>query len=193
MKLKDYTIEEYIEKAEDKSSVPGGGSISALCGALSASLAMMVLKLSDQDEEVYAPFRECSSVLVDNIDADSASFDGVLRAFRMPKETREEVAIRSRAIQEGYIEAIEVPLKTMRAAEEILSLMTRRLDLMAKDAFSDVQIAGDLAMTAFRGAKSTALINIAALKDEGQKTAYLETLEALENRVDEHIAAIHAY
>lgn len=186
MNLIDLSVYEYVKKAEDKTSVPGGGSISALCGALAASLAVMVLKLSEAEADNLIPYREPSEKLIENIDEDSRSFDDVLKAFRMPKNTEEEIERRKEEIQKGYIRAIEVPLETMRQSEKILSLLKSHLSSMTQEAISDVFISADLAKTAFQGAKSTAFLNIGALKDETLRREYVEAIEKLEKSVEEN-------
>lgn len=186
MKLVDMRLTDYIKKAEDKTSVPGGGSIAALCGALSASLAAMVLNLSGAEDKAkdYGKFSE---MLQKNIDDDSTSFDDVLKAFRMAKTTEEEKKIRSLAIQEGYKRAIDVPLSTMEAALGVVETLKAQEALIGDEALSDLYMAADLALTAFNGAKDTAMINVAALKDDATRSVYSEKIQAM----TEHMIEIH--
>lgn len=186
MKLVDMRLTDYIKKAEDKTSVPGGGSIAALCGALSASLAAMVLNLSGAEDaaKVYGKYSE---MLQKNIDDDSTSFDDVMKAFRMAKTTEEEKKIRSLAIQEGYKRAIDVPLSTMEAALGVVETLKEQEALIGDEALSDLYMAADLALTAFNGAKDTAMINVAALKDDATRSVYSEKIQAM----TEHMIEIH--
>ncbi len=177
MKLADMSLTDYIKKAEDTSSVPGGGSIAALCGALSASLAAMVLNLSGAEEQAKT-YGEFSEVLRKNIDDDSTSFDDVLKAFRMAKTTEEEKKIRSLAIEEGYKRAIDVPLSTMEAALGVVETLKAQEEFIGDEALSDLYMAADLALTAFNGAKDTAMLNAAALKDEATRGVYMEKIRA---------------
>lgn len=178
MKLVDLSLADYIKKAEDTSSVPGGGSIAALCGALAASLAAMVLNLSGAEVQAraYEPFSE---KLRENIDDDSTSFDDVLKAFRMAKTTDEEKKIRALAIEEGYKRAIDVPISTMEAALGVLQTLKEQEDFIGDEALSDLSMAADLALTAFNGAKDTAMLNVAALKDEATGSVYREKIKAM--------------
>lgn len=186
MKLVDMRLTDYIKKAEDMTSVPGGGSIAALCGALSASLAAMVLNLSGA-EDAATDYGKYSEVLQKNIDDDSTSFDDVLKAFRMAKTTEEEKKIRSLAIQEGYKRAIDVPLSTMEAACGVVETLKAQEALIGDEALSDLYMAADLALTAFNGAKDTAMINVAALKDDATRSVYSEKIQAM----TEHMIEIH--
>lgn len=186
MKLVDMSLADYIKKAEDKTSVPGGGSIAGLCGALSASLAAMVLNLSGA-EDAAKDYGKYSEMLQKNIDDDSTSFDDVLKAFRMAKTTEEEKKIRSLAIQEGYKRAIDVPLSTMEAALGVVETLKAQEALIGDEALSDLYMAADLALTAFNGAKDTAMINVAALKDDATRSVYSEKIQAM----TEHMIEIH--
>lgn len=184
MKLVDMSLNDYIIKAQDKSSVPGGGSVAALCGALAASLAVMVLKLSGAEEQAkeYDIF---SKQLRRNIDDDSTSFDGVLKAFRMPKTTEEEKKARRLAIEEGYKEAIEVPILTMQSSCLIVERLIKHEAYIGDEALSDLYLAADLAITAFNGAKDTAMINIKALKDDATRAVYEDKIEDIIERMAE--------
>lgn len=193
MKLIDLSLNQYIEKAMDTSSVPGGGSVAALCGALSASLAVMVLSISGADDITCDLYDVHSDFLKENIDKDSSSFDDVLKAFKLPKDTDDEKKIRSAAIQRGYIKAIDVPLSTMEEAGKILSLMAEHLPLMGEEAFSDTLIAADLARTAVRGAAHTVRLNLASLKDKKLKVSYENRMVKIERNAEKHFQRIQNY
>lgn len=193
MKLIDLSVGQYIEKAADKTSMPGGGSVAALCGALASSLAVMVLKLSGIDDITWGLYEVHSEFLQENIDKDSTSFDDVLKAYKLPKNTEEEIKIRSAAIQKGYIKAIDVPLSTMEEACKVLDLMAKHLPLMGEEAFSDALIAADLARTAVRGASHTVRLNLASLKDEELKASYEKRMAQIEGNATIHYEAIQGF
>ena len=116
---------EYLEKTKSK-DMPGGGSVVGYTGALGAALTMMVANLTygkksfeSLDESIKNTVKEDydkMDKLIDElkkmVDADAKSFDGVLEAYKLPKETDEEKAFRKQKIQEGYKVAMDVPLKT---------------------------------------------------------------------------------
>lgn len=193
MKLANMSLRDYIKKAEDTSSVPGGGSISALCGALAASLAAMVLNLSGAEEQAKA-YEKFSDTLLENIDEDSTSFDDVLKAFRMEKTTEEEKKIRNLAIEEGYKRAIDVPLSTMEAALGVVETLKAQEEFIGDEALSDLYMAADLALTAFNGAKDTAMLNVDALRDDATKSVYRERIHAMAEvmvEVHDDVRAFH--
>lgn len=184
MKLVDMSLNDYIRKAQDKSSVPGGGSVAALCGALAASLAAMVLNLSGA-EDMAKEYDIFSEQLRANIDDDSTSFDGVLKAFRMPKTTEEEKKARRLVIEEGYKEAIDVPILTMQSSYLIIYTLIKHEAYIGDEALSDLYLAADLALTAFNGAKDTAMINVEALKDDATRAVYEDKMESMTETMTE--------
>ena len=191
MKLVDMSLYDYIIKAQDKSSVPGGGSVAALCGALAASLAAMVLNLSGA-EDMAKEYDIFSKQLRANIDDDSTSFDGVLKAFRMPKTTEEEKKARRLAIEEGYKEAIDVPILTMQSSYLIIYTLIKHEAYIGDEALSDLYLAADLALTAFNGAKDTAMINVEALKDDATRAVYEDKMESMTETMTEAYDRLHA-
>ena len=113
--LIEKSLKEYILEASSGSPTPGGGSVSALVASLGAALTQMVGNLTfdkktydelskeikDKLENNFNLLEEKMLILNDIIDEDSKAFDGVMEAFKMPKDTEEKKA-RSNKIQEGY-------------------------------------------------------------------------------------------
>ena len=100
MSLTDLTIQAFLDKTAGNEPVPGGGSISALCGALAASLAEMVTRLTigrkkyadveERMQELSARFATIRQEMARYIDRDAEAYDRVFQAFKLPKETEEE-------------------------------------------------------------------------------------------------------
>ncbi|HHX69261.1 MAG: cyclodeaminase/cyclohydrolase family protein [Miniphocaeibacter sp.] len=121
----DMGLVEYLEKTKSK-DMPGGGSVVGYTGALGAALTMMVANLTygkksfesldeaikDEVKKDYDKMDALIEELKKMVDEDAKSFDGVLDAYKLPKETEEEKAFRKQKIQEGYKVAMDVPLKT---------------------------------------------------------------------------------
>lgn len=119
------TLSEFMEKTKSK-DMPGGGSVVAYTGALGAALTMMVANLSygkkrfeNKPEQIknlvkedYDELDGLIDELLKKMEEDATSFDGVLDAMRLPKDTPEEKEVRKKKIQEGYIDATETPLRT---------------------------------------------------------------------------------
>ncbi len=169
-KLINRSVEEYVEKTKDTSSIPGGGSICALCGALSGSLGIMVEKLSHRgagiDEISINELSRQIDQLKINIDRDAHSFNQVLEAMKLPKETEGEREVRAQAMEAGYIHATEVPVEVIEGAVEILKLLLPIAKRGSIYAITDTYIAADLALTSIKGAAMTASLNIGHMKNE---------------------------
>ena len=175
MNLQDLTIKEFLAKTYGKDPVPGGGSVSALCGSLAASLAEMVTaltigrkKYAEVEEEMlkYAPQRELARRhFLDFIDEDANAYQVVFDAFKLPKETEEEQKLRNEAIQKATLEAAMVPL---RVAETAVGIMEAIFEIGKKgnrNAVTDACVAMMCARTAAFGAILNVRINLAGLED----------------------------
>ena len=122
--LSKKTIIEFANITSSESPAPGGGSISAYCGALGVSLAVMVANLSahkrgwDDKWEYYSKYGEkgmlLQSQLLDLVDEDTDAFNSIMNAFSLPKDTDEEKKIRNNQIQIATKNAIEVPFRIMK-------------------------------------------------------------------------------
>ena len=185
MKLQDLTIKEFLEKTYGKDPVPGGGSVSALCGSLAASLAEMVTaltigrkKYADVEEEMlkYAPNMELARrKFLEFIDEDAEAYQMVFDAFKLPKETEEEQKIRHDEIQKATLHAAMVPL---RVAETAVGIMNDIFAIGSKgnrNAVTDACVAMMCARTAAWGAILNVRINLTSLDDK-------EKVKELENK-----------
>mgnify|MGYP001852692415 FL=1 len=170
--------------------VPGGGSISALAGSLAAALTEMVAgltigkkKYADVEEEMKAaiePMKEICAQLLDDIKRDSESFDQYMQALTLPKETEEEKAARTEAMQNGLKAAVAVPLSVAEAACGILPYAETMVVKGNKTAVTDALVATMMARTAVLGAGFNVKINLESIKDQeyvdriGKEVAELE-------------------
>ena len=128
--LTELTIKEFINKVISNDPVPGGGSVSALNGALAAALSAMVANLTigrkkyvevnDLMVELSARFEKLSQKLIEDVDRDSDAYNRVFAAFKLPKETDEEKQARSEAIQRETKYAAQVPMEVARAVYAVL-------------------------------------------------------------------------
>lgn len=185
MKLQDLTLKEFLEKTYGKDPVPGGGSVSALCGALAASLAEMVTaltigrkKYADVEEEmlVYAPQMEkARRDFLDFIDQDADAYQVVFDAYKLPKETEAEQQARNEMIQQATLHAALVPLKVAETAVGIMDMIFEIGSKGNRNAVTDACVAMMCARTAAWGAILNVRINLTGLDDK-------EKAQELENR-----------
>jgi len=174
-KLVSMTVANFAHETASDSVAPGGGSISALAGALGASLGTMVANLSavkrgweDRVME-FSPWAEKGQILKDTllklVDEDTRAFDTIMASFGLPKDTPEQKAARKLAIQEASKYATEVPLRTMKVAYECIPLLKQMAETGNPNSLSDVAVGALCIKTAVRGAWLNVLINAKDLED----------------------------
>ena len=175
MKLQNLTINEFLEKTYGSDPVPGGGSVSALCGSLAAALGQMVTALSigrkkyaevEEDMLRLAPeMEEARNKFVSFIDEDAAAYQTVFNAFKLPKETDEEKTLRKEAIQKATLAAALVPLEVARTAVGIMDSIQEIAVKGNRNAITDCCVAMMCARTAAFGAILNVRINLSSLDD----------------------------
>lgn len=194
--MKNMTIEQFAMQTASNEPVPGGGSISALAGALAAALTEMVAgltigkkKYAEAEEEMKAavgPMHDiCQQLLVD-IERDSQSFDLYMQALSLPKETEEEKAARTEAMQNGLKAAVAVPLSVAKASYEVLPYAELMVEKGNKTAVTDALVATMMARTAVLGALFNVKINLLSIKDQEFVQATSQEVGALEKKAIEH-------
>lgn len=188
MGLQELSLTTFGEALASSAATPGGGSASALSGALAASLVAMVArntaaseKFADRADEMNRAVAEADvlrSELLILVDADAAAFTEVMAAFRLPRETPEEQAARSAAIQAGYKAAVDPPLLLCTRSVRVLELAVQVAERGNPNAASDAGVAALLAAAALEGGALNVLINLGSIKDETFRTARADTVQA---------------
>jgi len=186
--LAGLSIDEFLRRLASGDPTPGGGSASALGGALGAALVSMVCNLTIGRERYAATeaevtaIREQAGTLMDRlrrgIDEDAAAYDGVMRTYRLPRGSDEEKAARTAAIQQATYEAALVPLALAEAAAQVIELAERGLGKTNPNAASDLSVAALLGLAALDGAAANVEINLASLHDERRKAELADRLAA---------------
>jgi formiminotetrahydrofolate cyclodeaminase len=190
--LQELTLTTFAEALASSAATPGGGCAAALSGALAASLAAMVArttsaseKFADRADEMDAIAAEADELrgeLLSLVDADAAAFDRVMAAFRMPKETPDQQAARSEAIQAGYRAAVEPPLRVCTQSVRVLELALQVAERGNPNAVSDAGVAALLAAAAMEGGALNVEINLGSIKDEAFRTAQANRARAAQAR-----------
>jgi glutamate formiminotransferase/formiminotetrahydrofolate cyclodeaminase len=190
--LGQMNLRQFCNETLSDSPAPGGGSVAALMGALGASLGGMVANLSagkrGRDEKLayFSDWAVKAQQLKDEllflVDEDTAAFNKVMDAFALPKDSAEEKAARSTAIQAANRYAAEIPLRVMETALGAYALLGEMAENGNRASISDVGV-GLLAVRAgIEGAAMNVRINLAGLKDEKVKADLGE--KAAKVRVD---------
>jgi len=192
--------EAFVERLAAGTATPGGGAASAYAGAMAAALVGMVARLTLGKKKYAEVEAQMQSVMetADKLRADltaavrddSAAFDAVVDAFKLPKETGEQQAARAEAIEAAYVHAAEVPLRVARAAVAILGLAAIAVEKGNLNAISDGGSAACLAQATLSGAALNVRANAQAVKDREAAAAWLQELHGLETRANETLAAI---
>lgn len=170
------TLQEYFKELSSNAPTPGGGNVAAICGALSASLAMMVCNLTigkkkyaDVEQEMIGlkeKLEEYQKNFFNLAEKDNEAFNKVMEAFKYPKETDSEKELRSKKIEEATIAAAEIPYDVMKTCSKILPLIKTVIDQGNKNSLSDAGVAALLAGTAATAAYLNVLINCASLSNQ---------------------------
>jgi formiminotetrahydrofolate cyclodeaminase len=181
-------IETYLADAAAGIPAPGGGSVSALAGALGAAMASMAAnftvgrkKFRDVEPEVQALLAQCEAgrlALLEHMDRDVAAYSTVDAAYALPKDTEEQKAARTVAIQSALRVALATPLAALRQCRGLLRLLDRLVETANPNLISDVGVAAILLEAALRGAKINVEINLAWLKDQAFVAATRAEIDA---------------
>ena len=171
-KLLDCSVADFIERTGSASPTPGGGSVSAVAGALASALVAMVARLTDRKkgyEQAWGLAAEgvCAA---DRITAhlqaaaleDVRSFEAYMAALRQPKRTPEERRARSAALAQATRRATEAPLAIATACVEVLVLADKLAPVANRHAVSDIGAAAHLAAAAAGAALLTVRINLSS-------------------------------
>ena len=174
MKLTALSVSELLAAFRSSEPTPGGGSAAALSSAVGASLLAMVAALPKprtssevEANELADAGRRCTSIAVELealVDQDSAAYDLVVGAFRLPKVTDEEKSARTAAIQKALVAATEVPLDVMRKTAAALGLAAAVARLGNANAASDVEVGIGLLKAGLSGARQNVEINLGSVK-----------------------------
>lgn len=179
--MRQTPVLELLNSFAARTPTPGGGSASALGGALGSALASMAAAFTTQNEKYKAVEPQVLSLLdklaalraelMDLIDADIAAYGAYSSARGLPKNTPEEKAARSKALAEANEKATQVPEKIVAAARRGLQL-TEELSAVANPNLAgDVSVAAYFLEAAARGAGVQVLGNCASDDTEGRNKA----------------------
>ncbi|MFZ0635063.1 MAG: glutamate formimidoyltransferase [Candidatus Acidiferrales bacterium] len=189
----------FLDAVAAPTATPGGGSVAALSGALAASLGQMVAGLSrkkkaqaayvDQLSEALADFQRAAGEFAEAIDRDAASFDAVMKAYKLPQESAEEKSRRDAAICDALRGAAEVPLEVARKAVAIYERLGQLQPIASASMLSDLRVGRSMAAAAVRGALENVSINLDSLAEIGADTSFIARMrseaESLDSRVIE--------
>jgi len=170
------SLTQFLDELASSAPVPGGGSTAALVGALAAALVSMVGNLTvgkkryaEVQEEVKGLLARSEALrqqLSQLLEADIQVYSTLSKAYKLPRDTEEQKAARTKAIQKALKEAEAVPMQIAEACVEVLDLCPPMAEKGNVRAVSDVGVAALLAEAGLRSAALNVLINLSAIKDQ---------------------------
>ena len=182
----------FLDDLAAATATPGGGSAAAYAGAMAAALVAMVARLTvgkkkyaeveAQMNEILAQAERLRRELTAGVDADSAAFEGVMAAFKLPKETPVQQEKRAAGIEAATLEAARVPLEAARKAVAVMALAERCVALGNLNAISDGASAAALSRAALTAAALNVRINVNSLSDKTAGEELLAGLAELEKK-----------
>ncbi len=202
--LTEMTVAQFLDELASNSPAPGGGSVAALAGAAGAALTSMVCNLTIGKKK-YADVQNDMTLVLQQteqlrkelallIDKDTEAFNAVMAAFGLPKETEQEQAARTAAIQEATKAATLIPLQVMRVCEQATSDALTVAKKGNKNSASDSGVAALMLRAGCAGAALNVRINLGGLNDASfvqQITQQYEgILQNVENTTREVLAAV---
>ena len=196
--LVDRSFRDLLDAFSSTDPTPGGGSASAMASAVGASLLMMVAGMpktrSGAPEEKDELARAASIVsglrtrLTAAVDADTAAYDRVVAAYRLPKASADEQAARQQAIQAALRAATDVPLDVVRWSAQALEQAVVVARNGYRAAASDIGVAAALLQAGATGARLNVEINVGSVKD----AAYVESVRGELQSLTAGIAASYS-
>ncbi len=177
MAFRDMKITEFIERLASQDPTPGGGTASAIAGAMGTALLVMTLEISIKEENpTILALREAYQEFLELADEDSKAFETFMEAKKLPRGTEEEKAKRKEALRQARKFATEVPLKTLERSLEAVQAYSGLVDQLSKYVLSDVITGLELLRAAGRGAYENVVINA---KGKDYLDRHLKTAERL--------------
>jgi len=170
------TVTDFVLSVGDRSSAPGGGSVSAVLSALGCGLGAMVGKLTygkrqwesldTKMRSIIPPLHAAMLEILPMVDADTEAFNDYMAAMKLPKETQEEKKIREEAMEEGLKTAVGVPLSLAQKTNQVWPVLLALAECGNINCKSDLQVAARCLETAVQGARHNVDINLGNIKDQ---------------------------
>jgi len=196
-------MEEFISSVASSSPLlPGGGSVAALAGTLGAALGEMMSGLTEgrrrfesvdaRVRDIHARLIRCRDALRALVEEDAAAFQVLYETVKLPKETDEQRAARSEAVEKATRTATETPMRIGRSAAEVLEHLRVLVEIGNPNARSDAATGAQLAFASVKGAQYNVLTNIPGLKDRAFAESCRKDITELVQRSEKILQQIDA-
>ncbi len=193
MRLTGLSVKDYVQRVADGSPTPGGGSVCALAGSLSAALCLMVAHLTlckEKYRNVWAEMQELSSsagdlasLSLELAEKDADAYDGVLFAFKLDQETEAQKEARRESIQEAMKQAVLVPMETLQVLAKLSGLVEVAIEKGSRNCLCDAAVAVQLIRAAAIGAVYNVRANLANMADKNFSSCTQIEMISLRNNI----------
>jgi len=191
----------FLDSLAAGTPTPGGGSAAAYAGAMGAALVAMVARLTigkskfadigTQMQSILDEADVLREILTAAIEADSAAFNAVMEAYRLPNTDDEQKSARAAAIQKATLGATEVPIETARKSLRVIQLAIQVASLGNTNAITDAGTGASLAHAALTSAGYNVRINISGLEDQKLAKSLLIQLAEFEGRAKQFMEQLN--
>ncbi len=181
-------MNEFIKVLSSDAPVPGGGGASGYAAAIGMALGNMVANLTtgkkkyaeyqEEIDEILVKGERIAQELMEFMDKDAEAFEPLSKAYGLPKTTEEEIAERTRIMEQALKEASEAPLALMEKIMEALAVILRLSEIGSRIAISDAGVGAQMCKAALNGASLNVFINTKLMKNR-------ELAEKMNARADE--------
>lgn len=186
---------DFVDELAAATPTPGGGSASAYAGAMAAALVCMVARLTigkkkyaEVEKQMWEILNQAIPLqkeLKEAVKEDAESFENLLTAIRLPKDSPENLMIRDSEITKATLHAAAIPLSVCKKVLNIMEITLKAATLGNINAISDAGSAFSLAQAAFKGAGMNVQINLKDLQDIDEKQSYIEDLNKYQHKAAE--------
>ena len=192
----DQTFNQIVEALAAKSPSPGGGAASSLAGSLGAALILMAVRFAKGKPEAAKRENDLAVLevlleehvhrLLQMAERDAAAFDRVAEAYRLPKETPDQQAVRRKAVQEAMRGAMVVPEEVMCMVRDLLVASSEVRDCIGKAIASDFATGSALLFAAAEGSNLNVRVNASYLDDHVTGMATLDRIVSIRKEIVQH-------
>lgn len=188
------SVNDWLESLAAKQPTPGGGAVAALSAAIAAAQLGMVAiyttgpKWQDREARMLELSKELDDLrtrALALVEADAKAFAKVGAAFGLPKETDDQKAARTQAIQAALAQAADPPAKTAKLAGRLVEIATEIATTGNPSVISDVAVGASLAKASLESAIVNIEINEHAIKDSATKQELQQAVEDASDFIQE--------
>lgn len=169
------TIKQFLDAAAARQPTPGGGSVTALAGALAASMGEMVINYSigKKDLEPFlgelnpalAEYHRARQLLLQLMAEDQQAYAALTAARKLPDGSAE----RATQLPAALTACIRGPQAIAATAVAVLDLCDRVVNFVNPWLLSDLAVCADLSMATVRCAIYNVRVNLSDITDPAER------------------------